>query len=488
MGELCLTNYLTTPSRSLSSDVQLSIPQTIWSSVRSISLLAFLAFLSIDASDVAAQSDTALRQRLDSIAGADVAAKRAVGLVIGVVKGKDQLLLAAYGNADAEGNVPMTANTVMPIASVTKQFTAAAILQLRDAGKLGLDDPMTKWLPEFETRGNGITLRHLLGHAAGFTEMGQMPELRAMRLIINPDVSRDSVYQVISRYAPEFPAGTMQVYSNTGYWLLGRVVEEASGMTYEEYIAKRIFEPLGMTRSMYCDNSKNMPDRAYGHGLQNGVTRRAPSIVHTATYAAGAICSTVPDMITWLQSLHGGKVLSPTSHAEMIAPYRLADGTPTRYGMGLIVWNDSRGLPEIGHGGGGFGFSSQAWWHPDTQLAVVILTNSEPDNTTAIAEALTAAVLPAGRAAAAFAGDASLLIGNYSGRRGSSEMVIAVTATPQGLAASIDGAAAIPLTWIEGWTFRTREPHLTFGRDGNSGPATELRFDTGGDHLILKRQ
>jgi CubicO group peptidase (beta-lactamase class C family) len=456
--------------------------------MRSSNLLAFLAFLSIGAADAVAQSDAALRQRLDSIASADVAAKRAVGLVIGVVKGKDQLLLEAYGSADAEGNVAMTANTVIPIASVTKQFTAAAILQLRDAGKLSLDDPMTKWLPEFEARGNGITLRHLLGHAAGITEMGQMQELRAVRLIMNPDVTRDSVYQVISRYAPQFPAGTMQVYSNTGYWLLGRVVEKASGMTYEEYVAKRIFEPLGMTRSMYCDNSKSIPDRAYGHGLQNGVTGRAPSIVYTAVYAAGAICSTAGDMITWLQSLHGGKVLSPTSYAEMIAPYRLADGTPTRYGMGLIVWNDSRGLRQIGHGGGGFGFSSQAWWHPDTQLAVVILTNSEPDNTTAIAEALTAAVLPAGRAAPTFTGDASPLIGTYSGRRGSSEMVIAVTATPQGLAASIDGAAPIPLTWIEGRTFRTQAPQLTFRRDGNSGPASELRFDTGGDHIILKRQ
>jgi CubicO group peptidase (beta-lactamase class C family) len=280
----------------------------------------------------------------------------------------------------------------------------------------------------------------------------------------------------------------MQVYSNTGYWLLGRVIEKASGMTYEEYVAKRIFEPLGMTCSMHCDNSKSVPDRAYGHGLRNGVSGRVPAVVHTATYAAGALCSTVPDMITWLQSLHGGKVLSPTSYAEMIAPYRLADGTPTRYGMGLIVWNDSRGLRQIGHGGGGFGYSSQAWWHPDTQLATVILTNSEPDNTTVIAEALSAAVLPAARAAPTFTGDVSPLVGTYSGRRGSGEMVIAITGTPQGLAASIDGAAAIALTWIEGSTFRTREPHLTFRRDGNSGPASELRFDTGGDHIILKRQ
>jgi CubicO group peptidase (beta-lactamase class C family) len=349
------------------------------------------------------------------------------------VKGTDQLLLEAYGNADAEGNIAMTANTVIPIGSVTKQFTAAAILQLRDAGKLGLDDAITTWLPEFEMRGNGVTLRHLLSHTGGITEFGQMQELRAMRLLMNPDVTRDSVYKVISRYAPQFPAGTMQVYSNTGYWLLGRIIEKASGMTYEEYVEKRIFEPLGMASTMYCDNSRTIPDRAYGHVMQNGVSRRAPGIVHTATFAAGAVCSTAGDMITWLQSLHGGKVISPRSYAEMIAPYKLTDGTFVRYGMGLTVRNDSRGLEQIGHDGGGFGFSSQAWWHPDAQLAVVILTNSEPDNTTAIVEALSAALLPPGPAPATFAGDPSPMI-------------------------------------------------------GNSGPATEIRFDTGGDHLILKRQ
>jgi CubicO group peptidase (beta-lactamase class C family) len=280
----------------------------------------------------------------------------------------------------------------------------------------------------------------------------------------------------------------MQVYSNTGYWLLGRVIEKASGMTYEEYVETRIFEPLGMTRSTYCDNSKDIPDRAFGHGMRNGVFRRAPSIVHTATYASGAICSTAGDMVTWMQSLHGGEVLSPQSYAEMIAPSRLTDGTPVRYGMGLTVWNDSRGLKQIGHDGGGFGFSSQAWWHPDAQLAVVVLTNSEPDNTTMIVEALSAAVLPAGPAAPLFGGDTSPLIGTYRGRRGSMEMVIAVSPSPEGPVASINDAAAIPLTWIEGWTFRTRAPQLTFRRSGDSGPASELRFDTGGDHIILKRE
>src|SRR5206468_2316834 len=180
-------------------------------------------------------------------------------------------------------------------------------LQLRDQGKLSLDDDVTKWLPELNTGGNRITLRHLLAHTAGIVEMGEMRELRDAQLMRNATLTRDSVYTVISRYPPAFPAGTMEIYSNTGFWLLGRIVEKASGVTYEEYVEKRIFAPLGMSRSMYCDNSKPVPNRATGYTIRNGAASRVPDIVHTGTYAAGAICSTAGDMIMWLQALHGGK-------------------------------------------------------------------------------------------------------------------------------------------------------------------------------------
>ena len=425
---------------------------------------------------------------LDSIAGAGVLEKRAVGIVAAVVKGKDTLLLKAYGKSDVEGDVPMTVDTMLPIASVTKQFTAAAILQLRDQGKLSLDDDITKWLPDFDTRGNTVTLRHLLGHTSGIVDLTEMPELRDMRLMRNTTATRDDVYNVISRYPFQFPTGTMEIYSNSGFWLLGLIIENASGMTYVDYIEKKIFEPLGMTRSMYCNNSENVPRRAYGYGMRNGITRRAPEIVHTGTYAAGALCSTAEDMITWLQALHGGKVLSPKSYAEMIVPSTLNDGTPLRYSMGLTVGEDSRGLRYIGHDGGGFGFSSQAWWYRDAQLAVVVLTNSEPDDTTVVTEGLAAAVLPVPRPASPFTGDASLLVGKYKGLGRVGDMVIEVTQTATGISFSISGARAGPLPWIEGWAFRRNSSLLTFGQSGNSGPATELRFDTGGDHFILKRQ
>ena len=252
-------------------------------------LYELLALVSIGTAAAVAQSGPDLVQRLDSIAGAGVRENRSVGIVAAVVKGNDTLLLRAYGKAIVESDAPASVDTVFQIGSDTKQFTAAAILQLRDQGKLTLDDDLTKWLPDFETRGNTVRLRHLLGHTSGIADLTEMQELRAMQLMRNLTATRDDVYRVMNRYPFMFPTGTMEIYSNSNFWLLGLVIEKASGMTYEEYIEKRIFEPLGMTRSMHCDSSENVPRRAYGYGMRNGRTGRVADIVHTGTYAAGAI-------------------------------------------------------------------------------------------------------------------------------------------------------------------------------------------------------
>jgi CubicO group peptidase (beta-lactamase class C family) len=213
-----------------------------------------------------------------------------------------------------------------------------------------------------------------------------------------------------------------------------------------------------------------------------------PPILHTGTYAAGALCSTAADMIIWLQALHGGRVLSPKSSAEILTPSKLDDGTPLRYSMGLTVGEDSNGLQFIGHDGGGFGFSSQARWYPEAQLAVVVLTNSEPDEITMVTERLAAAVLPVPGPAGPFPGEAQELVGTYKGLGPGGEAVVEVTQPAAGIAFSIRGAAAAPLPWVEGWTFRRNSSLLTFRRSADVGPATELWFDTGGDHFVLKRQ
>ena len=434
---------------------------------------------------------SALVTRLDSLAAQGVVENRASGTVAAVVRGNDTLLLKGYGKADIEWNVPMPADAMFEIGSITKQFTAVALLQLRDSGKLSLDDDIKKWLPDFDTRGNKVTLRRLLDHTSGIKGLTEMPEFP--NLASNARFPRDSAYSLIKKYPFEFTTGDAQIYNNSAFWLLGLVVEKASGMTYENYVEQKLFAPLGMKRSMYCNSSENVERRAHGYQYTpNGEVRRASTNVHTWPFSAGSICSTAGDLVTWLKALHGGKVLSPKSYAELITPAKLNDGTVLRYAMGLAVYKDSRGLNVIGHGGGIGGFTSEASWYPDAQAAVVVLMNCncriDPG---AVGGELAAELLPTPPppAMTSFTGDAAPLVGTYKGPSRGREMTIEVTQTAQGLMVSANGSPARPLSWVEQWTFRQGNSFLTFRRTGSAGPATELRFNGGpAAFYILKKQ
>ncbi len=450
--------------------------------------LLALAFTAAHALPAAAQPDRAtLVRKLDSLAGSGVLENRTVGIAAAVVRGADTLLYKGFGKADVEWNVAMPADAVFEIGSITKQFTAVAILQLRDAGKLSLDDDVTKWLPDFDTRGNKVPLRRLLDHTSGIRGLTEIPEFGNLVVSRFP---RDSAYALINRQEFQFPTGTAQIYNNSAFWLLGLIVEKASGVSYEDYVEKRIFEPLGMRHSSYCNISENVPRRAHGYGVQNGMVRRAPTNVHTWPYSAGSLCSTAGDLVTWLQALHGGKVLTPASYAEMTAPSKLNDGTPIRYGMGLSVGKDVRGLDFIGHGGAITGFVGEATWYPEAKAAIVVLFNSNGNlDPGAVAGELAAELLPWTRPTArAFTGDASALVGRYKGPSRGRDMEVVVTSAAQGIAISVNGAPARPLPWVEGLTFRQANSFLTFRQAGGRGPATELRFDAGGGYYILARQ
>jgi CubicO group peptidase (beta-lactamase class C family) len=450
---------------------------------------AIAGLLVLAAPDASAQSDKAVVQKLDSIAESGIIEKRAVGLAAAVVKGNDTLLLESYGKANLEWDVPLPADALFEIGSITKQFTAAAVLQLRDAGKLSLDDEITKWLPDFDTRGNKVTLRRLLDHTSGIVGLTEMPEFGL--LAENSRFPRDSGYALIKRKEFQFPTGTAQIYNNSAFWLLGLVIEKASGTTYEDYIEKKIFEPLGMRRSMYCNSSENVPRRAHGYVIRNDGVRRAATNVHTWPFAAGSLCSTIGDMVTWLKALHGGKVLSANSYAEMIAPAKLADGTPLRYGMGINIGTDAGGHKFIGHGGSINGFNAEATWYPDEKMAVVVLMNTNSNlDASAVAAELAAQVLPSTPPPARkkFAGDAALLLGKYKGPSRGRDMVVEVTQAPDGVAFSVNGSPPRVLPWISGLTFQGGNVFLTFKQDRASGNITELRFDAGSGYFILRRQ
>ena len=194
--------------------------------------------------EVHAQSSRALLvARLDSLAGAPVQEGRAVGISAAVVRGKDTLLLKGYGKADVELNVPTPDGAVYEIGSVTKQFTAAAVLQLRDSGKIDLDADITKYLPNYPTQGHKIPVRRLLDHTSGIKGITEIPEFRDLSVRTLP---RDSAVALFSRQKFDFAPGEAMIYNNSAYLLLGHIIEKVSGMSYEDYIEQKIFAPLGM--------------------------------------------------------------------------------------------------------------------------------------------------------------------------------------------------------------------------------------------------
>lgn len=424
-----------------------------------------------------AQSRADLIQRIDSMASDVIAKQHAIGMVVAVMQGNDTLLLKPYGLADLEWNVLMPVDAMFEIGSQAKQFTAVMILQLRDEGKLSLDDDLTKWLPDFDTHGQGLPLRRLLDHTSGIHDFTETPEFRA--LVSNRAWPRDSAYALIKRYPADFAPGERQQYSNSGFWLLGLVVEKASGLKYEDYLEKKLLEPLGMTRSMYCDSFENVPRRAHGYGIQQGKMYRMPTNIHTWPFAAGSVCASAADVLTWNRALHGGKLLSPASYAEMTTQSSLG-GLPLRYGFGLGVERDPEGRRLFNHGGILAGFWSETLHYPDAQTTVVVLTNttgsSDPE---VLARQLADAVIPAPHPTPRpFTGDATPFLGTYKGTALRGEVTVVVTAGPTGgILVSGNGSPAQPARWLGGDTFFRSENYLTFGRRGADGKATELGFN-----------
>lgn len=448
----------------------------------------FIAAISFVAATAGAQDRSALTARLDSLAGAPVIEKRAAGIAVMMMRGNDTLLRRGYGKSDIEKNVPMPANAFFEIGSVTKQFTAAAILQLRDAGKLSLDDDISKYLPRFNTGGRRVTVRRLLDHTSGMKGITEIPEFRTL---FHKGYPRDSALTMIARAPWDFAPGEAHIYNNSAFILAGHVIEKASGMSYENYIEQRIFAPLGMTSSRYCNNAESIPLRAKGYSITAAGSSPASPNDHTWPWSAGSLCSTTDDLVKWMKALHGGKVLSAKSYAEMTSPARLSDGTELRYGMGVGLGTDERGAKMIGHGGAIDGFTADTRWYPDSNLYVVVLMNSNgPVSPSALASELAGAVIPPVAAPmTTFTGDAAPLVGTYTGPSRGRTMTVEIIKGPTTIGMKVNGGAARPLSWVQGMRFRQGNTFLTFERNDTGGPATLLRFDGGGGaYFLLKRQ
>ncbi len=319
----------------------------------------------------------ALELRIDSIARAAVVRGMSAGLSIAVVFRSDTLTLDGFGYADLELRVPATARTVYRIGSLTKQFTALAIMQLVERGRLSLEDGLTDLLPEFSERGNGITVRHLLTHTSGiksYTELG-MPWRSKIRL----DLTRREMVELFKDEPLEFRPGTRYAYSNSGYFLLGMIIEEVSGQPYDEYLRQHVFRPLGLSATYYCDNTTIILHRAEGYTRTSTGLANDEPISMTHPFAAGALCSNVIDLLAWQAGLLQHRLIRPWSFEQMTTPATLLDGQRTTYGFGLGV-TELDGHRLFAHGGGINGFNAYMAHLPDDSLTVIVLANTEESN------------------------------------------------------------------------------------------------------------
>jgi len=325
--------------------------------------------------------------RLDSLARAVQHTRPIASLAVAVMRGDDTLLATGYGFADLENEVPATARTVYRLGSLTKQFTAVAIMQLFEQGKVALDSPMTVYLPAFPTQGHRVTVRHLLTHTSGiksYTSLG--PEWQDK---VRLDLTHEQLLALIRDKPFDFSPGDRFLYDNSGYYLLGMIIEQVSGQTYGDYLRDHVFRPLGLSSTSYCDERPLIKRRARGYVRADsaGGFANADPLSMTQPYAAGSLCSDVLDLLVWERALQTNRLISAASYAQMITPGKLNNGTTTGYGFGLGL-SQLDGHRRVSHSGGINGFQTELDYYPDDSLTVVALINTEGSNPGRIAERL----------------------------------------------------------------------------------------------------
>lgn len=433
------------------------------------------------------QDRSELIAALDSAAEAHAADSMVAGVAVAVVRDGDTLLLEGYGQAHREFDVLTPPDAVYEVGSITKQFTAAAILQLAARDSLDLDAEITEYLPDYDTRGHVVTVRQLLHHTSGIRDYFGMSTFGPLG---RTDVPRDSLLSLVEAEPFRFAPGTTMSYTNTGYFLLGRIIEETSGQSYGEYLEQHVLGPAGMADSHYCDERAVVDHGAQGYSWsEEGTLRRRQSFDHAWPYAAGSLCSTAGDLVAWNEALHGGRILPDSMYRAMITPGRLADGTELRYAMGLGVL-ESAGHRIIRHGGGLYGFLSESRYYPDGEVILVVLQNTTgPKNPQALADSLARLALGPKEEveSSPYDGDLSELTGRYVGpsRGGLTDIRIAVDDGKLVAQEAGSDEEGDRLEHVFGLTWRDGVDEYRFVRAGER--IIRLRLDVGGGHYVLRR-
>jgi D-alanyl-D-alanine carboxypeptidase len=301
------------------------------------------------------------------------------GVSLAIVRDGRVIKAQGYGFANLELKAPATKETVYEIGSNTKQFTAAAIMMLVEEGKIHLDDSITKYFPEAPEAWRGITIRHLLTHTSGIQNHVAVPDwLDVFRTNLKFETAppRDELLKMFFKLPLEFQPGESWAYDNTGYYLLGIVIEKASGKSYWEFLHERIFDPLSMGATRSTDPQPLVPNRASGYEWKHDHFENRPVLLPAIAFSAGSLLSTAEDMAKWDAALYTEKLLKKSSLDQMWTAALTKDGAdePFNYGFGWFV-DSYHGHRLVQHSGGTPGFSSVIYRFIDDKLTIIILTN-----------------------------------------------------------------------------------------------------------------
>jgi D-alanyl-D-alanine carboxypeptidase len=302
----------------------------------------------------------------------------APGAAVIVTKEGKTIFRKGYGLANVEMSVALTPDMVFRIGSVTKQFTAVAIQMLEEQKKLSRDDDIGRYLPEFsssekQSADKPITIEHLLTHTSGLGGYTEAPEFLAME---RTDVPVAQIVSLIRRLPRAFPAGEQAAYSNSGYYLLGAIIEKVSGMPYADFMTQHIFSPLDMKHTRVDRNEEILANRVNGYTRVRGTLQNAPYLSMTLPYSGGALRSTVDDLAIWNTAMMSGKLLTPASWAKLLAPVKLRNGQDIPFANGRL-FKTVQGVSAISQGGRINGFVAGGLWLPSEKVYVAVLSNDD---------------------------------------------------------------------------------------------------------------
>jgi CubicO group peptidase (beta-lactamase class C family) len=315
-----------------------------------------------------------------------------LGLSLAVYSKGKPILVKGYGFANNQQKIPVTEKTVFRVGSITKQFTAAGVMALVEDKRLSLSDSVHALLPEYEQIPREVTVEHLLAHTSGifnYTSLPNWPELE------NKNIPRTKFVEMFLDKPLDFKPGTGWRYSNSGYYLLGLIVEKISGMSYRDFVKERLINRAKLKHTDYCSPSMEGPYAAKGYLVDKKQWVEAPPISIDHPYSAGGLCSTAEDLAVWATALMRGEIISSISLQQMITPVPRKDkkqGSQVELGWGFMMSNEM-GHRFVGSGGAINGFINALDTYPDDELVVVSLSNTESSTGTMLGVTLARSVL-----------------------------------------------------------------------------------------------